>query len=322
MLKLNPAFKDYIWGGNKLKELYGKKNDLERTAESWELSTHKDGPCTLKDIGEEGITLKEYLKNAEHNLLGTNVPQKDELPILIKLIDARDNLSVQVHPDDAYAIAHEEDLGKTEMWYVLEAEPDAQLVYGFKRDITKEEFINSITSNTLTEVLNYVEVKKGDVFFIEPGTMHAIGKGLMIAEVQQSSNVTYRVYDYGRVGADGKPRDLHIKQATEVTCLRKATQSPVQYTMQEMGDYKRGQLASCKYFSVDLLEIETSAQLKIENTSFQALLILEGNVKVTLGKAVLEGVKGEMLFLPAGEETYQVEGKGQILLSYLGDTLG
>ncbi|PHV69370.1 mannose-6-phosphate isomerase [Sporanaerobium hydrogeniformans] len=316
MLKLNPAFKDYIWGGNKLKELYGKKTTLQITAESWELSTHKDGPCTLQEGEGKVITLTEYLKE-KGNLLGTKAAQQDELPILIKLIDAKDHLSVQVHPDDAYAIANEGDLGKTEMWYVLEAEPGAQLVYGFTKDITKEEFEIYIANNTLTEVLNYVEVKKGDTFFIEPGTMHAIGKGLVIAEVQQSSNVTYRVYDYGRVGGDGKPRELHVKQAVEVTNLKAANKSHVTYEMQIHEGYKRGQLASCNYFNVEFIEVDTQAQLRVDETSFHALLILEGDVKITLGEEILEATKGETLFIPAQKANYKVEGTSQILLSYL-----
>jgi len=307
MLKLNPVFKDYIWGGDKLKTLYHKKSDLSVVAESWELSTHKDGQCTIAEGPYEGKTLASYI----------NEKGGEDLPILIKLIDAKDNLSVQVHPDDAYALKNEGDFGKTEMWYVLEAEEGAKLVYGFKEDITKEAFKKYIETNTLTEVLNAVEVKKGDVFFINPGIMHAIGKGIMIAEIQQSSNVTYRVYDYGRVGIDGKPRELHIDKAIEVTTLTKADKAKVAYSLEKYEGYSKGILASCKYFTVELLDVAGEAEMVADDQSFHSLLILEGKVNITSDKDTMTANKGESIFIPARYGKYKIQGKGQVILSTL-----
>ena len=217
ILKLKPACKDYLWGGHRLVDEYNVDYDGEILAEAWELSCHPDGPSMIMNGPYEGKSLREYLDIVGMEALGTHCRRFREFPILTKFIDARDNLSIQVHPNNGFALQNEGQYGKTEMWYVLDAEEGAFLYYGFKREITREEFARRIEENTLLEVLNAVPVKKGDVLFIESGTLHAIGKGILIAEIQQNSNVTYRVYDYGRVGKDGKKRDLHIEKALAVT---------------------------------------------------------------------------------------------------------
>lgn len=308
-------FKDYIWGGEKLKTLYNKESELNSVAESWELSTHKDGLCKIAGDTDQGETLVGWIKGKD--ALGEKSASQDELSILIKLIDAKDNLSVQVHPDDEYALGNEGDFGKTEMWYVLEAEEGARLVYGFKKDITKTEFKSYIESNTLTDVLNTVEVKKGDVFFINPGTMHAIGKGIMIAEIQQSSNVTYRVYDYGRVGVDGVPRELHVEKALEVTNLTKADKARSDYHLEKYDGYLRGVIAKCQYFTVELLEIKTQVVMKADHTTFHSLLVLEGEAKIYSDHDTLYATKGESIFIPAGYGTYSIQGESKIILSTL-----
>lgn len=317
MLKLNPVFKDYIWGGDKLKKLYHKSSNLESVAESWELSTHKDGQCVIAEGEYAGQTLSSYIKDKGKAVLGESCSTEEELPILIKLIDAKDNLSVQVHPDDSYAVKNEGDLGKTEMWYILEAEKGAQLIYGFKKDITKKAFRQYIVDNTLTDVLNAVNVQKGDVFFINPGTMHAIGKGIMIAEIQQSSNVTYRVYDYGRIGTDGKPRELHVEKAIEVTTLEKADKAKVQYSFKDYEGYLKATLAMCKYFTVQLLDIKSEAKMVTDQTSFNSLLVVEGEAKLYSDKETLTVKKGDSIFIPAGYGKYTIEGTSQMILSTL-----
>lgn len=218
ILKLNPVFKDYIWGGTRLRDDFGLKTDINPVAEGWMLACHKDGMNTIDGGEYDGKTLESVIKEGDKSkIAGTNSEKFPYFPVLIKLIDAKDNLSVQVHPDNEYAARVEHEFGKTEMWYVLDAAPGATLIYGFKNKIGKEEFKQAIESNTLLDVLNVVEVKKGDMFFIEAGTVHAIGKGALIAEIQQNSNSTYRVYDYGRLGKDGKPRELHIQKAIDVS---------------------------------------------------------------------------------------------------------
>ena len=209
-MKLTAPLKDYLWGGTRLKEEYGKETALEKVAESWELACHRDGHSVIANGPAEGQTLEAWLTRAGREMLGTNAARFPYFPLLVKLIDAHDDLSVQVHPDDDYALRIEGEYGKTEMWYIVDAAPGAELLYGFRREITKEEFRQRIADHTLLDAVCRVPVKKGDVFFIPAGTLHAIGKGILICEIQQNSNTTYRVYDYGRVGADGKLRDLHI----------------------------------------------------------------------------------------------------------------
>ncbi|MBP3853322.1 MAG: class I mannose-6-phosphate isomerase, partial [Erysipelotrichaceae bacterium] len=192
LLRLKPACKDYLWGGHRLVEEYGVDYSGDILAEAWELSCHPDGPSIIDNGAYQGKTLQEYLDAEGMEVLGENCRRFREFPILTKFIDARDNLSIQVHPNNAYALKNENQYGKTEMWYVLDAQPGAFLYYGFKEEISKEEFARRIKDNTLLDVLNAVQVKKGDVLFIESGTLHAIGKGILVAEIQQNSNVTYR----------------------------------------------------------------------------------------------------------------------------------
>ena len=192
---LKPAFKDYLWGGTRLRTEYGKDCGLDRIAESWELSAHKDGQSVVASGDLSGKTLTDYIDACGKEILGSRGTAFEKFPILIKFIDAKQKLSVQVHPDDEYALANEGEYGKTEVWYVLSADEGAALYYGFNRKITKDEFLARISDNTVEDVLNRVEAKPGDVFFIKPGTGHAIGEGLLICEIQQNSNTTYRVYD-------------------------------------------------------------------------------------------------------------------------------
>ncbi|MBR5271506.1 MAG: class I mannose-6-phosphate isomerase, partial [Clostridia bacterium] len=267
LLKLKPSFKDYLWGGHRLVEEYNKEYDGEVLAESWELSCHGDGPSYIENGEDEGKTLSQYIEKYGRGVLGTNCEKFDDFPILIKLIDAKDNLSVQVHPDNEYAQKNEGQYGKTEMWYVVDCKEGAQLYHGFKGDVSEEEFKARIKDNTLTDVLNAVDVKKGDVFFIESGTIHAIGANILIAEIQQNSNVTYRVYDYGRKGADGKERELHVDKAIEVTnrCAPDIKSfSP--------------HIASCEYFTVDKLFLDgdkvSCVSGNVDNSSFVSILVL------------------------------------------------
>lgn len=319
MIKLIPAFKDYLWGGTKLKEVYGKQSDLDIVAESWELSTHPDGQSIVATGEFAGQTLLDYVRANGKPVLGTYSTMADDIPILIKFIDAKQDLSIQVHPDNTYALEHEGDYGKTEMWYVVEAEEGAELVYGFNQDLTPEAFEQAILENTLTEVMNSVPVQKGDVFFIQPGTMHAIGKGIVIAEIQQRSNVTYRIYDFGRLGADGQPRALHVAKALDVTHLAKADEAKVKYTLIEEEGYKRGVLASCEYFHVEMIEVSEEVELTVDETSFHSLLVVEGNGYILSSREKMSLAKGESLFLPASYGTYCIGGECKIILSTLGN---
>lgn len=310
IFRLAPAFKDYLWGGTRLRDEYGKKCDYDKVAESWELSCHKDGASVVADGEDKGLTLREYIEKHGKAVLGTDCEAFEDFPILIKLIDAKDNLSVQVHPDNDYAQRVEGEYGKTEMWYVVDCDEGAELLYGFKKEISKEEFAQRIADNTLLEVTQNVPVHKGDVFFIKAGTLHAIGKGILIAEIQQNSNTTYRIYDYGRVGKDGKPRELHVEKAKDVTKLAPAEQYP-ETDVEKFEGYDRKLMASCEYFTTYVLNIDGKAELTADDTSFNSLLILEGEVTVGDVKAV----KGDSVFVTAGTGGYTVSGKAQLVLT-------
>lgn len=314
-LKLKPALKDYLWGGTRLKTDFHKASDLTKVAESWELSCHKDGQSRIVNGSCAGLTLTEYLDAKGNEVLGSRSAKFTYFPLLIKFIDAADNLSVQVHPDNAYALKAEGEYGKTEMWYIVDCEPGASLLYGFKQEVSKAEFKERIENNTLLAICNQVPVKKGDVFFIEAGTLHAIGKGIVIAEIQQNSNTTYRIYDYGRVGADGKPRQLHVEKALDVTNLTKPEKSAALRAMDFFSGYEMKLLASCEYFTVYHFTLYDEVRLMATKASFQSLLVLSGRLTLVGGAETLELVKGDSVFVPAGMGGYSVKGTGEFILS-------
>lgn len=295
ILKLTPSCKDYLWGGSRLRTDFGVQSDLNPLAEAWVLSCHPDGPSYLPD----GTMLADYLA-AHPEAAGTDCKKFEMFPVLTKFIDAKNSISIQVHPSNEYALEHEHQYGKTEMWYILDCEPGAFLYYGFDHEISHEEFERRIKDNTLTEVLNAAPVHKGDVFFIPSGTLHAICQGIVIAEIQQNSNVTYRVYDYGRVGADGKPRALHIPQALAVTELK----PPKEH---DFG----GHLAQCDYFTVDVHQNDFAGTAGAE--SFVSLLIVDGEGTVTCGGETMPVKKGDSVFIPANSGDFAVTGTLQTL---------
>ncbi len=302
LLKLTPSYKDYLWGGHRLVEEYNKQYEGSVLAESWELSCHPDGPSGILNGAYAGRTLAEYIDGEGKEVLGTHCRRFRDFPILIKFIDAKDNLSIQVHPGNRYALKNEGQYGKTEMWYVMDAGKEAYLYYGFEKEISREEFEKRIREDTLLEVLNAVPVQKGDVLFIESGTIHAIGKDILIAEIQQNSNVTYRVYDYGRVGKDGKKRDLHIEKALAVT-----NRVPI---IRDKSSYPH--VADCDYFTVDKLNLDGKVMKRMEGSvseeSFASILILEGKGEIICGEETLSFQKGDSFFISAGSGSYQIEG--------------
>lgn len=309
ILKLKPGCKDYLWGGRRLIEEYGKEYEGDVLAETWELSCHPDGPSKICNGKYKGKTLQEYIDEKGKDVLGAHCRRFRDFPILTKFIDAKDNLSIQVHPDNRYALKNEGQYGKTEMWYVIDAGDDAFLYYGFKKEISREEFAKRIQEDTLLEVLNAVPVQKGDVLFIESGTIHAIGKDILIAEIQQNSNVTYRVYDYGRVGKDGKKRDLHIEKALAVT-----NRIPI---VRDKSSYPH--VADCDYFTVDKLNLDGKVMEKltgkVSEDSFASILMLDGEGVISNQGETISYRKGDSLFLPAGSGEYMIEGSCDALIT-------
>lgn len=313
ILKLKPVFKDYIWGGTRLKSDFGFESDLDKLAEGWMLSCHKDGKNIIENGEYKGKTLDEVIEEkGKEKVVGTRSLDFPYFPVLIKLIDAKDNLSIQVHPDNDYAQRVEGEFGKTEIWYVLDATDDAQLIYGFKNKISSEEFVDAIKNNTLTDVLNSVKVKKGDLLFIEAGTVHAIGKGTLVAEIQQNSNTTYRVYDYGRLGADGKPRELHIDKAVDVSKTE-----PPKYDIKPMGepekfnDYTKTLLTKCDLFTVNHYELNGKVTLEANEKSFNHVLVVDGAGTIN----DIDFKKGDSFYIPANYGKYEINGKCEIIVT-------
>ncbi len=321
ILFLSPALKETIWGGNRLKNDFAMESELSNIAEAWMLSCHEDGESTVINGKYKGKTLSDVIEN-ELGLecLGTNCSEYtsiEDFPILIKLIDADDRLSVQVHPDDEYAAANEKDVrGKTEAWYIIDCDDDAELIYGFKDDISKEEFRKSIENGSLLENVNRAKVKPGDVAFISAGTLHAIGKGILLAEVQQSCNTTYRVFDYNRTGLDGKPRELHIDKAVDVTncCIPEGTLDPVGMPVKHDG-YTSVLLAECRYFSMTLIDTDELYAGISDEKSFTSLIVMDGNGEIKCGDETYPIKKGDSVFIPANSGSFYIAGKTKILLS-------
>lgn len=310
LLKLKPAYKDYIWGGQKLKTNYNKEFEGDRLAETWELSTHKDGASIVEIEPGNSCDFHNFIENAPKDILGSNCAKYEDFPLLIKFIDAKEDLSIQVHPNNDYAAKSENQFGKTEVWYVVDCNPNSYIYYGLTREITKKEFKNYIQNNTLLEVLNKVYVKKGDVFLIEAGTIHAIGKDIVIAEIQQNSNVTYRIYDYNRRDLHGNTRELHIQKALDVVLLKPA--------IKNIDDNKH--LASCEYFTVDKIELNDSIYThKITDKSFIHILVIDGKGCINVENDTHSYKKGDSFFVPAvtknEEKTLKIQGSATLLLT-------
>ncbi|HUM85017.1 MAG TPA: class I mannose-6-phosphate isomerase [Lachnospiraceae bacterium] len=319
---LSPACKDYLWGGRRLKDDYGKQTDLKPLAETWECSTHPDGLSSAANGEYAGLTLKDILR-ARPEFLGTHaaaLSRDGDLPIMIKFIDARKDLSVQVHPGDKYAGAAENgQRGKTELWYVLDAKRDSRIVYGFKCDMTKERLRSALESGTVERYLQYIPIKTDDVFYLAPGTVHAIGGGSLVAEVQESSNLTYRLYDYNRLDRSGKPRELHIDKAMDVLDFRHTAEprQPMR-TLNFRRGYATELLGRCRYFQVERFLLNTErvkemAQVRTGSTTFQVLLVTDGCGMIATESLSFPFFKGDCIFVPAESEQMTLHGNAVML---------
>lgn len=277
------------------------------------LSCHSAGPSTVEDGEFKGQTLEQVWENHKE-ICGTNGNKFEFFPILIKFIDAKNNLSIQVHPDNDYAMRVEGEYGKTEAWYILDCDEGAELILGFNREVSVEEFKKAAQSEEMLNIVNKVKVKKGDLFFIESGTLHAICKGILLAEVQQNSNTTYRVYDYGRVGADGKPRALHIDKAADVTKLCPPTiTNASERDVEKQDGGTRTHLTECDLFKMYSVETDGEYVSEAGDESFVSLLCLDGSAEVVCGKKTLGMKKGESLFIPASSGEFKIIGKTHML---------
>ena len=308
-LFLFPSGKDYLWGGERLKKEYGKRIDITPLAETWECSAHPAGPSIVMNGEYAGRTLLEVFDD-HPEYLGTKCNPQMGFPILIKFIDAEKKLSVQVHPDDIYALKNEADRGKTEMWYVLDAKEGAEIVYGFEHIVDRKLLKKSIENGDLGKHLHKEKVHKGDVFYIPAGTVHAIGAGILLAEIQESSNITYRLYDYNRKDKYGKKRELHFDKALKVMNM-----NPVGKIRQKgrMVRYYPGCsceiICRCRYFEAEKIRCSYNYEFEVWKESYQVILCLDGHGM--LGEMPFG--KGQCILFPAGIGKMKIAGSCDLI---------
>ena len=316
LYRLSPAFKDYLWGGTTLRDVYKKASPFDITAESWELSAHPDGTSMITGGSLDGMAFKDFVEKYGETVCGWKSKTFDRFPILIKFIDARNALSVQIHPDDDYALARENEFGKNEMWYVMDAAEGASLYCGLKCQVTKEELRERIANETLTEVLNEIKVKSGDVIFVPAGTIHAIGAGILICEIQQNSNCTYRMFDYGRRDKNGKLRDLHIDKALDVVNL-----TPYMPDVSGFGDEVVTEnsaqriLSRCKYFQVTDYKISDHEIIPMDDSSFKSIVVLAGECMIRCKDDTFAAKAGDSFFVSAGRKRIHIDGQCEVVIT-------
>ncbi len=306
LYKMAPSLHYALWGGTKISDLLGKsREDMPIIAESWELSAHPAGPSSVAEGKLKGIPFAHLLDLLPDSQIGWKVHAYQRFPLLIKFIDANKNLSVQVHPDDDYAFPNENDYGKNEMWYIMDATDDAFIYNGFKRDVSHEEVRKRISDNTIEEVLNKIPVKKGETYFISAGTVHAIGGGCLICEIQQSSNVTYRLYDYGRVDINGKQRELHLDKALDVLNFLQPKKGVAEsYTTEKQSGYTKQIIGQCKYFLTEKYQVNGDLVLTPNIDSFRAIVIVEGCGQISDGVTDRKTCMGDTWFVGAQSTVY------------------
>ena len=312
-LKMQPCYKKYLWGGGRLKTEYGKSDAPAITAESWELASHPDGASVVAGGEYTGKTIADLGRADKEGFWGSNC-KMEQFPLMVKLIDAAKDLSIQVHPSDGTALLGEQ--GKAEMWYIMDCEPQAFIYFGFSRRISKEEFMERARDGTIGEALNRVPVKKGDVFYILPGTIHAIGAGIVIAEIQQNSNTTFRIYDFQRKDTDGKLRPLHLERAAEVVGYKPIIPQNCRANSNVVfPGFSMSEMFCCDYFQAHRIDVMEETTLRCDGSSFHHLLCVEGNVSICADRASWSFARGDSYFLPAALGEYKIQGKCRILLS-------
>ncbi len=295
-LFFNPIFQYRIWGGNKLKTLFNKEIPNDRIGESWELSGLSEAPSVVANGVYTGKNINELLQDYGNDILGASIVEKygNQLPLLFKLLDAREQLSIQVHPNDALAQKRHNSFGKTEMWYVVQADTGSELIAGFNENISIDEFKSAIDSSTVTDLMKHYEVQKGDTFFLETGTVHAIGAGIVIAEIQQTSDITYRIYDFDRIDQDGKKRQLHIEESLDAINFdandAKVSKSTTATSI----------LVECPYFNTFEVQLsQGSTYLVPDRDVFTVFMVVSGCIDLHFGETVLEVKAGQTFLVPA-----------------------
>lgn len=314
-LQFEPILKDRIWGGTKLKTYLNKPITSEITGESWEISTVENDVSVIANGFFKGKSLNEIISEFPKEVLGTKVHEQfgQQFPLLFKYLDAREDLSIQVHPNDELAAKRHNSFGKTEMWYVMQADDDARLIVGFKEKSSKEAYQKSLENKTIIDILDTKKVKKGDVFLLETGTVHAIGAGTVIAEIQQTSDITYRLYDFDRVDAQGNKRELHIDLALDA----------INYNVVEaQKDYSRvknssNEMVNCPYFTTNFIPLDGKIEVEKDKKSFTVYMCVEGNFEIENKGESYSYKTGDTVLIPAEMALFEINGKASLLEIYI-----
>jgi mannose-6-phosphate isomerase len=314
-LQFVPILKERIWGGTKLRKMLNKPLTSDITGESWELSTVQGEISKVATGAFAGKALTDLIRKNSEGILGTAVHKRfgAEFPLLFKFIDAREDLSIQVHPNDKLAKKRHNSFGKTEMWYIMQADQDARIILGFKEKSSPQEYIQQLNKKKLLSILDQVETKKGDVFFLETGTIHAIGAGIVLAEIQQTSDITYRVYDWDRVDADGKSRELHVELALEAMNYN-VVDTKKEYSREQN---KSNTMVDCPYFTTNFLPLDGKIAVEKDGTSFTVYMCVDGNFSIDCNDATYSFKKGDTILMPAALRNYALDGAAELLEIYI-----
>lgn len=314
-LQFEPILKDRIWGGEKLKTVLGKPIASNITGESWELSTVEGDISVIANGLLKGKPLSAVIDEMPNEILGSDVHARfgNQFPLLFKYLDARQDLSIQVHPNDALAKQRHNSFGKTEMWYVMQADTDSSIIVGFKESSNPEEYVAHLKENSLLSILDTIKVAKGDVFFLETGTVHAIGAGLLIAEIQQTSDITYRLYDFDRVDAQGNKRELHVDLALEAINYDKVD-TRKEYLEEEN---QSNPIVNCPYFTTNFIPLTKKITVTKTGNSFTVYMCIDGEFELEYDKSIYSYKKGDTVLIPAAMDYYVLSGKASILEIYI-----
>ncbi|MEL1252695.1 type I phosphomannose isomerase catalytic subunit [Flavobacterium sp. DGU38] len=314
-LQFEPILKERIWGGEKLKTILNKPIVSKITGESWELSTVEGDVSVVANGDLKGKSLAELIDDIPNEILGTRVYERfgKQFPLLFKYLDAREDLSIQVHPNDKLAKERHNSFGKTEMWYVMQADADSRIIVGFKEDSGKEEYLKHLNDKTLVSILDDVKAKSGDVFFLETGTVHAIGAGLVVAEIQQTSDITYRLYDFDRKDAQGNTRELHVDLALDAINYKKVDTQKKYETKTNVSNV----VVDCPYFTTNFIPLENKVEVSKSGETFTVYMCVEGSFEIEYDGFKESYKKGDTVLVPAGIKTFVLNGNASILEIYI-----
>ena len=314
-LQFAPILKERIWGGEKLKTILNKPITSNITGESWELSTVEGDVSVVANGILKGKSLMELIDEIPNEILGTKVYERfgKQFPLLFKYLDAREDLSIQVHPNDKLAKERHNSFGKTEMWYVMQADADARIIVGFKENSSKEEYLKHLNDKTLVSILDDVKAKSGDVFFLETGTVHAIGAGLVVAEIQQTSDITYRLYDFDRKDVQGNTRELHVDLALDAINYNKVETQKKYETKTNTSNV----VVDCPYFTTNFIPLENKVEVSKTGETFTVYMCIEGSFEIEYNGFKQSYIKGDTVLVPAEINAFILTGNASILEIYI-----